>query len=173
MGVSIPVSPASSQSSDDVSRNSIIQFLILQNPTLFNYFLIISSTQDSYGSYSLDLLTLYGTYFARVSYKNFLVLSGITQTSNNLCSDLSSSEVTSNTVVAALRSYLSTSYAMLNGYSLQLVQGFINSSGSINYRFLYGLGSNRYEFQMVYSNAIGKYLINKVTQYNSGNCNLN
>jgi hypothetical protein len=173
MGVSIPVNYASPQSVNDVSRNSIIQFLKLQNPTLFNSFLIISSTQDSYGSYNIDLLTLYGTYFSKVSFKNSLVLSAISQTSNNLCSDLSSSEVTSNSVVAALSSYLSTSYAMINGYLLELVQGFISSSGSINYRFLYGLGSNRYEFQMVYSNAIGKYLVNKVTQYSSGNCNMN
>ncbi len=171
MGVQVPVSNTlTAQSGVDVSRNSIMQFLKIQNPTIFNVFLMVSSVQSSLGVYNLDILTSYGTYFARVINKNLLVLSAISLTSTNLCSDLSASEFTSNSVVASLNSFLTSSYSVINGYSLQLVQGFITAAGTINYRLLYSLGQNRYEFQMVYSSQVGKYMTSKVSLFNGGSC---
>ena len=49
------------------------------------------------------------------------------------------------------------------------MQGYINN-GIFNYRFLYGQGANRYEFQMVYSAQAGKYLTNKVTPFSGTGC---
>lgn len=148
-----------------------MQFLKAQSPTIFNVFLVVSSVQSSPGVYNLDILTSYGTYFARVINKNLWYLSAISVTSTNLCSDLSTAEFTSNSVVASLNTFLTSNYPSINGYSLQLVQGFITSGGLINYRLLYSLGQNRYEFQMVYSSSVAKYLTNKVTLLNGGSCN--
>ena len=172
MGVSIPVrTTISAQSGVDVTRNAIMQFLKVQNPTIFNIFLMVSSVQSTPAVYNLDILTSYGTYFARVVNKNLLYLSAISITSTNLCSDLSAAEFTSNSVVASLNTFLISSYSVINGYSLQLVQGFITAGGTINYRLLYSSGQNRYEFQMVYSSSLGKYITNKVTLLNGGTCN--
>lgn len=144
MGLPIPINAnISSQSGTDVSRNSIIQFLKQQNPQLFSSLLITSSIQNSPGIYNLDILTSFGSYFARIVNRAILYLSAISFTSPNLCSDLSRSEFTSNSVVSALNTYLTTNYAVLNGYILQTVQGYINN-GIVNYRFLYSHGQNRY-----------------------------
>jgi hypothetical protein len=92
MGIQIPFSGiVSSQTGDDVSRNSIIQFLKQENPALFGSLLIISETQNSPRIYNLDILTPFGTYFARVVDSSVLYLSAISLTSTNQCSDLSRS----------------------------------------------------------------------------------
>lgn len=173
MGLPIPISAnISSQSGTDVSRNQIIQFLKQQNPQLFTSLLITSSIQNSPGIYNLDILTSFGSYFARVVNRAVLYLSAISFTSSNLCADLNRPEFTNNAVVSSLNSYLMSNYAILNGYTLNAVQGYINN-GIINYRFLYGQGQNRYEFQMVYSSQAGKYLTNKVTPYSGTGCDSN
>jgi hypothetical protein len=145
MGISVPtVTNASAQSGgNDVSRNAILNFLTQEKPTLFSSFLVISQSQVSTGVYNVDLLTQYGTYFARVINNGLLYLSSISMTSTNLCSDLSASEFTANTAVASLNSYLQANYPYLNSYTLQLVQGFM-SGANINYRFIYSQGNSRY-----------------------------
>lgn len=75
-------------------------------------------------------------------------------------------------MVSSLNSYLTSNYAILSGFTLNAVQGYI-SNGIINYRFLYGQGQNRYEFQMVYSAQAGKYLTNKVTPFSANGCDAN
>lgn len=154
---------------NDVTRNSILQFLMTEKPTLFSSFLVIKQAQISTGVFNIDLLTQYGTYFARVVNNGLLYLSSISVTSNSLCSDLSPSEFTANTVVALISSYIMASYPSLGGYKLQLVQGFM-SGPYINYRFLYSQGANRYEFLLGYSSSIGKYLITKATKTTAPSC---
>jgi hypothetical protein len=145
MGVSVPTATnASAQSGgNDITRNAILSFLVEEKPALLSSFLVISQSQVSTGVYNVDLLTQYGTYFARVVNKGLLYLSSVSMTSNNLCSDLSPSEYTANTAVTALNAFLMANYAYLNAYTLTLVQGFMSGS-NINYRFLYALGANRY-----------------------------
>lgn len=144
MGIAIPTaSTVSSQSGSDVTRNSIVQFLKQENPQLLTTILIISQTSPAAKIYKLDLLTPFGIYFARVVNNVVLYISALSYSSPNLCSDLAVSEFTSNSVVAALNTYITTNYQIINGYSLQLVQGFMNNT-SINYRFLYSSGVNRY-----------------------------
>lgn len=144
MGISLPtVTNASAQSGgNDVTRNAILSFLTQEKPTLFSSFLVISQSEASAGVYNVDLLTQYGTYFARVVNSGLFYLSSISMTSSNLCSDLSASEFTANTAVSALNGYLQANYP-LNPYTLQLVQGFM-SGPNINYRFVYSQHNNRY-----------------------------
>jgi hypothetical protein len=104
---------------------------------------VISQAQISSGVYNVDLLTQYGTYFARVVNSGLIYLSSISATSASLCSDLSASEFTANTAVASINSYILANYSALNGYTFQLVQGFMNGP-YINYRFLYSMAVNRY-----------------------------
>jgi hypothetical protein len=145
LGIAIPtISNVSSQAGgNDVSRNAVIEFLVQEKPSLFNSFLIISESQVSAGVFNVDLLTIYGTYFARVVNNGLLYLSAISMTSTNLCSDLSATELTANTAVASLNTYLRGNYPALAAYTLQLVQGFMKN-GSVNYRFVYSQAASRY-----------------------------
>ncbi len=129
---------------------------------------MINQVQISSGVYNVDVLTQYGTYFARVVNNGLLYLSSISATSSNLCSDLSSSEFTANTAVASINSYISSNYP-LSSYALQLVQGFM-SGAYINYRFLYTLAANRYEFLLTYSSSSGKYIVTKATKTSAPSC---
>jgi hypothetical protein len=171
MGISIPtVSNASAQSGgNDVSRNAILSFLVNEKPRLFSSFLVISQSQAGAGVFKVDLLTQYGTYFARVVNNGLLYLSSVSMTSSDLCSDLSASEHTANSAVSALNAFLRANYSYLNSFTLGLVQGFMKGP-NINYRFLYAQGSTRYEFLLAYSSAINKYLTTKATRLNGGAC---
>lgn len=171
MGISISTATSGYAQSggNDVTRNAILQFLTAEKPSLFSSFLVISQAQITKGVYNIDLLTQYGTYFARVVNNGLLYLSSISVTSSNLCSDLSPSEYTANTAVASISSYIAASYPSLSGYTLQLVQGFMNGP-YINYRFLYSQAANRYEFLLGYSSSMGKYLITKATKTTASSC---
>lgn len=171
MGISIStVTSGYAQSGgNDVTRNSILQFLTAEKPSLFSSFLVINQAQITTGVYKIDLLTQYGTYFARVVNNGLLYLSSISATSSSLCSDLSPSEFTANTAVSSINSSIVASYPSLNGYTLQLVQGFM-SGPYINYRFLYSQAANRYEFLLSYSSSMGKYLITKATKTTAPSC---
>lgn len=172
MGISISTATSGYAQSggNDVTRNAILQFLTAEKPSLFSSFLVINQAQINTGVYNIDLLTQYGTYFARVVNNGLLYLSSISATSTNLCSDISPSEFIANTAVASINTYIFASYPLLSGYTLQLVQGFM-SGPYINYRFLYSQGVNRYEFLLSYSSSIGKYLITKATQTTASSCN--
>ena len=86
MGISVPTATSASAQSggNDITRNSILSFLTQNKPRLFSSFLVISQSQVSTGVFNVDLLTQYGTYFARVVNSGLLYLSSISMTSNNL-----------------------------------------------------------------------------------------
>lgn len=172
MGVAVPTTPSpSAQLGSDITRNALLSFLVQEKPSLFSSFLVVSISQISPGIFNIDLLTLYGTYFARVVNSGLLILTGVSMTSTNLCSDLASSEFTANPAVVTLNTYLQANYPSINGYSLSLVQGFM-SGNNANYRLVYSQGTNRYEFLMSYSGNLGKYITSKATQYGGAGCDL-
>ena len=116
----------------------------------------------------MDMLTASGTYYTRI-YKNGLYyLSGVVQTSTNTCSDLDPAEHTNNLVIANLSSFILQNYPQLSQYALTLVQGYMGPNGSLKYRMLYAKNTNRQEAQIVLN--LGKYVINKITQYTGNGC---
>jgi hypothetical protein len=141
-----------------------MQFLLSQDPILFNSSIIINFNSAEINACTVDILTAYGSYFTRVYYNSLLYLSTVTQTSTVSCSDLNSTESANNPILNSLNAYLVSSYG-LRGFTLSLVQGYINSQGVLSYRMLYSLGSIRNEVQVVFSQSLKKYLITKVTQY--------
>lgn len=173
MGIQLPILsnatlyPVSMNSS--LSRTSVMQFLLSQDPILFNSSIIINFNSAEINACTVDILTAYGSYFTRVYYNSLLYLSTVTQTSTVSCSDLNSTESANNPILNSLNAYLVSSYG-LSGFTLSLVQGYINSQGVLSYRMLYSSGSIRNEVQVVFSQSLKKYLITKVTQYQGGSC---
>ena len=90
------------------------------------------------------MVTQHGMYFVRISEKGIKYLSAAQQISSSRCGDLSPSEVAASPIISSLNAFILGSYSEVAGHTLELVQGYLSSSGVKSFRMLYGKQQGRY-----------------------------
>ena len=167
INVTVTIPPAQTP-----QRTEVLTFLQTQKPTLFTTTVPVKFAPElsiDRDGCEVDLLTVSGTYYTRVHKQGSLYyMTTITQNSISPCASLDPSEQTGNSVVSSLDTYIKANYWQVSGYTLSLVQGYINASGYIGYRMVYSSGTSRQEVKVTGSGS--GYSINTITGYSGTGC---